>query len=98
MVRCRVYFELLTVVISSLNGKKCVIGNEKCKSSGFRVLYGEAAGEAANECYLRTLSYIRILSYLRISSLSCFSDLVRLILIITFPRRQYAGSRRRRVY
>jgi hypothetical protein len=98
MVRCRAYFELPTVIISSLNGKKCAISNKKCKSSGLRALYGEAAGEAANEYYLRILLYIRISPYLRISPLSYFSDFVRLILITTPPRRQYAGSRRRRVH
>jgi hypothetical protein len=98
MIRCRVYFKLSTMVISSLNDKKCAISNKKCKSLSFKALYGEAIGEIANEYYLRTLPYIRILSYFRISPLFCFSNLVRLILIITSPRRQYAGSRRRRVY
>jgi hypothetical protein len=54
MVRCRAYFKLPIVIISSLNGKKCVVGNKKCKSLGLRALYGETAGEVANECYLRT--------------------------------------------
>jgi hypothetical protein len=47
MVRCRAYFGIPIMIVSSFNGLKCVVGNKKCKSSGPSRPYKNESNKAA---------------------------------------------------